>query len=245
MASDHELVMGKTGIDAGCGDGKGLLKLGRHHPQVHFIGLDLAQGIRRAAQETDRVPNVRYIQGNLLSPPLAEHSFDFIYSFGVLHHTRDPKAAFLALVDKLRPGGRITIFVYKDFSDLKWKRRLLKPVTLARHVTTRLPAPVLRMMAWTGAPLVFLFLTLPARIFRALGFMRLTRHIPYGTFPGLRGIAASLEDRFGAPYEHRFRIADIEAWAREARLEEVRSVDCLPWGFSGLVLSGRVPGTLE
>jgi hypothetical protein len=118
---------------------------------------------------------------------------------------------------------------------------LLAPVTLARRLSTRLPAPWLRGMALVAAPVVFVTLTCPARLLRALRLERLARHIPYGTFPGIRGIAASLEDRFGAPYEHRFSLSDLQEWARSARLEEARVVDCLPWGFSGLVLSGCAP----
>jgi len=241
LASGCDLVQGEAGIDAGCGDGGGIMAMARRHPGIRFIGIDLAPGVCRAARKAHDVPNLRYVQGNLMVPPLARRCFDFAYSFGVLHHTRDPKAAFLALVGTLRPGGRITLFVYKDFSDLPLKRMLLAPVILARRISTKLPAPVLRILAWCGAPVVFVALTLPARLLRAVRLPHLARHIPYGTFPGIRGIAASLEDRFGVPYEHRFRIADLEAWAREAGLKEARVVDCLPWGFSGLVLTGCMP----
>lgn len=241
LASGCDLAQGEAGIDAGCGDGGGTLRMARQHAGIRFIGIDLAAGIRRAAWKAHDVPNLLYVQGNLLAPPLAKHAFDFAYSFGVLHHTRDPRAAFLALVERLRPGGRVTLFVYKDFSDLPLKKLLLTPVTLARRFSTKLPAPVLRALAWCGAPVVFVTLTLPARMLRAVRLPRLAKHVPYGTFPGMRGIAASLEDRFGAPHEHRFRISDLEEWARAVGLKETRVVDCLPWGFSGLVLTGCVP----
>lgn len=241
LASRCDLVQGEVGIDAGCGNGRGTMAMADTHAGLRFIGIDLAGGIQRAALQSSAVPNLRYVQGNLLAPPLARNAFDFAYSFGVLHHTRDPRAAFLALVDRLRPGGRITLFVYKDFSDLPLKKLLLAPITLARRVSTKLPAPVLRAMAWCGAPIVFVMLTLPARLLHALHLPRLAKHIPYGTFPGIRGIAASLEDRFGAPYEHRFSLSDLQEWAQAVRLENARVVDCLPWGFSGLVLSGCTP----
>ena len=172
--------------------------------------------------------------------PLAKQAFDFVYSFGVLHHTRDPQMAFRSLLERLRPGGRITIFVYKDFTDLPIKKILLAPVKLLRRLSTKLPAALLRLLSWCGAPIVFVTLTWPARFLRLLHLDRLARHIPYGTFPDLRGIAASLEDRFGAPYEHRFSLSDLQAWSDAAELEDTRIVDCLPWGFSGLVLSGRI-----
>jgi len=241
LASNTKIVQGEAGIDAGCGNGGSVIAMANQHPNIRFVGIDLTGSLQLAATLAENIPNVRFVQGNLMNPPLAKHAFDFIYSFGVLHHTRNPEMVFRSLLERLRPGGRITIFVYKDFSDLPLKKWLLAPITLVRRLTTKLPAPFLRKLAWLGAPIVFVFLTLPSRLLRLLHLGRLAKHIPYGTFPSLRGIAASLEDRFGAPYEHRFSLSDLQTWAQANNLEETRIVDCLPWGFSGLVLSGRTP----
>lgn len=241
LASNSELVQGETGIDAGCGNGGSVIAMANQHPDVRFVGIDLTGSLHLTATRTENIPNIRFVQGNLMALPLAKNSFDFIFSFGVLHHTRDPQTAFRSLLERLRPGGRITIFVYKDFSDLPLKKMLLAPVTWARRVSTKLPAPLLRKFAWCGAPIVLVMLTWPARLMRWLHLNHLAKHIPYGTFPGIRGIAASLEDRFGAPYEHRFSLSDLQDWARTSKLEDARIVDCLPWGFSGLVLSGCTP----
>jgi SAM-dependent methyltransferase len=175
----------------------------------------------------------------LLAPPLARDRFDFAFSFGVLHHTPDPRRAFGLLMQRLKPGGLVTIFLYKDFSDLPVKRFVLSQVNRLRRLTLRMSPRALRLMSRLAAPLVFLLLTLPARGLNRLGFKGLARHIPYGTFPDLSRIASSLEDRFGAPFEFRFSVADLEQWARDEGLEDARVVDCLPWGFSGLVLAGR------
>ena len=244
LASGTELVQGRMGIDAGCGSGDSTIAMARLHPGIRFIGVDLAPGVFHAASKAADIPNVCFVQGNLLAPPLAKQKYDFVYSFGVLHHTRSPETAFRLLLDCLRPGGRITIFVYKDFSDLPIKKWLLIPVTLVRRLTSRLPSGLLRKLAWIGAPLIFFFLTLPARFLRRHGFQRFARHIPYGIFPRLTAIASSLEDRLGVPYEHRFSLSDLQDWAKTANLQNVRAVDCLPWGFSGLVLSGCLPGEI-
>lgn len=241
LASGTELVQGQVGIDAGCGNGDSTIAMARRYPGIHFVGIDLAPGVFQAANKAVDIPNVYFVQGNLMAPPLAKQAFDFIYSFGVLHHTRLPETAFRLLLNCLRPGGRITIFVYKDFSDLPVKKWLLIPVTLIRRLTSRLPLSILRKLAWIGAPLIFIFLTLPARFLRLLGFQRFARHIPYGIFPHITAIASSLEDRFGVPYEHRFSLRNLQDWAKTATLKNVRVVDCLPWGFSGLVLTGCLP----
>jgi len=232
------LVQGQIGVDAGCGSGSSAISLALQYPGIKFIGIDLSRGIIETKHHPASTSNVCFIQGNLMSPPLAKLSFDFVYSFGVLHHTRDPFHAFLELVKLLRPGGRITVFVYKDFSDLRLKKFLLWPVSQIRRITTKLPPFFLKLLAWFFAPFVFLLLTLPARLFRQIGMDRLAQHIPYGIFPHITGIASSLEDRFGAPYEFRFSIRDLEKWALSVGLVNTHIVDCLPWGFSGLVLSG-------
>jgi hypothetical protein len=147
----------------------------------------------------------------------------------------------MKLLERLKPGSPVTVFLYKDFSDVPLKRMALRIVTALRMITTRLPPRLLRGLAWLGAPIVWLGLTVPARVLRKLGAKRLASHIPYATFPGVRTIASSLEDRFGAPYEHRFSQSELQGWVRRAKLEDARVVDCLPWGFSGLVVSGVKP----
>jgi SAM-dependent methyltransferase/uncharacterized protein YbaR (Trm112 family) len=238
LASGHPIVSDGVGIDAGCGNGGAAAGMAAGHSQSHVIGIDLSEGPLTKAQIASESPNLDFVRGDLLDLPFARSSFDFVYSFGVLHHTPDPRMAFEGLVERLKPGGRITVFVYKDFSDLPAKRRLLQAVNQFRHVTTRLPPKILRFLSRVIAPLVFLTLTVPARGMRRVGFGWWARHIPYGTFPGLSAIASSLEDRFGAPYEFRFSRATLQEWADSSRLADVRVVDCLPWGFSGLVLTG-------
>jgi SAM-dependent methyltransferase len=241
-AAGRDVVEGKAAIDAGCGNGTSLFEASSRHPEVELIGVDLSTGPMTVAGAADATPNVHVVQGDLLKIPLGRERFDSAMSFGVLHHTPDPEGAFRRLLDCLRPGGLITVFVYKDFTDLPFKRALLVPVTWVRRVTTRLSPRLLRSLAWIGAPLVFLGLTLPARILSRLGARELARHIPYATFADISSIAGSLEDRFGAPHEHRFSLPDLEAWARCAGLTEFKTVDCFEHGFSGLVLTGRKPG---
>jgi SAM-dependent methyltransferase len=239
LASGWEIVAPGIGIDAGCGSGRGVVDLAARHPDLHIVGVDLSEGPLQSAGRAAALPNAHLIRGNLMAPPLAPERFDFAYSFGVLHHTPDPRRAFRLLVERLRPGGQITVFLYKDFSDIPAKRFLLHQVNRLRRLTLRVPPGTLRAVSRLAAPFVFLFLTLPARMLRRVGLDRYARHIPYGTFPDARRISSSLEDRFGAPYEFRFSADELEQWAKEERLEESRVVDCLSWGFSGLVLAGR------
>ena len=88
------------------------------------------------------------MQGDLLRPPFGAATFDHIYSLGVLDHTPDPRAAFLALARLLKPGGRIVIWVYP-----KEKPALERIINAHRAVSARLPLPVLVAMSRLSAPI--------------------------------------------------------------------------------------------
>ena len=44
--------------------------------------------------------------------PLLDNSFDFVYSWGVLHHTQDPAKTLAEMWRVLKPGGTLAIWVY-------------------------------------------------------------------------------------------------------------------------------------
>ncbi len=238
-ASGWEIVEAGIGLDAGCGNGGIALGIAGGHPEVHVVGIDLSEGPFIAAKSLQNHPNADLIQGDLMTPPFVADAFDFAYSFGVLHHTPDPRRAFELLVRSVRPGGRITIFLYKDFSDQPVKRFFLLQVNRLRRFSRRLSPARLRRLCRIIAPFVFLLLTVPARLLLLVGLGKIAFRIPYGIFPTVGSVAASLEDRFGVPHEHRFSMGDLESWVEAEGLEDARVVDCLPWGFSGLVIAGR------
>lgn len=48
--------------------------------------------------------------------PFADGSFDFVYSWGVIHHTSDPSVAAREIVRVLTPGGEACVMVYHRHS---------------------------------------------------------------------------------------------------------------------------------
>lgn len=110
-------------LDAGCGNGRETIRLARLNPDALVIGLDISDAVDQAIKNAEGLPNIRFIQGDLCRPPVARGAFDYVHSFGVLHHTPSTKAAFSALAPLLSAEGEFAFYVYvkkapiREFSD--------------------------------------------------------------------------------------------------------------------------------
>lgn len=132
-------LAGKRVLDAGCGGGRYARLLGRHGAEV--VGVDLSAAVEKAASLCAPYPNVLIVQGDLLNLPLAANAFDFAFSIGVLHHGPDPRKAFEQVAQKVRPGGRLAVWLYR--------RNTLPQEALnsaLRAVSTRLPTRLLETL---------------------------------------------------------------------------------------------------
>ncbi len=126
----------KLVLDAGCGGGRYARLVGSKGAKL--IGVDLSAAVVKAAQLCKSLSNVAIIQADLLALPLADAAFDFVYSIGVLHHTPNPRRAFAEIARKVKPGGRLAVWLYRRNAMFQeWLNNGL------RSVTTRLPARVL------------------------------------------------------------------------------------------------------
>jgi SAM-dependent methyltransferase len=113
-----ELFAGKRALDAGCGSGRWTYALAELGAEV--TGVDLtAGGPESAHAELGERENVTFAQADLFALPFRPATFDFVVSWGVLHHTRDTRAAFERLVPLLKPGGTLFVMVYEQGSRLR------------------------------------------------------------------------------------------------------------------------------
>jgi SAM-dependent methyltransferase len=130
------VLAGTLVLDAGCGGGRYSRLLGQHGAQV--IGVDLSSAVEKAAALCAGFPEVQIVQADLLNLPLAEARFDVVFSIGVLHHSPDPRRAFAQVAARVKPGGRLAVWLY---------RRNTLPQeglnTALRALTTRMPVRML------------------------------------------------------------------------------------------------------
>jgi SAM-dependent methyltransferase/uncharacterized protein YbaR (Trm112 family) len=109
----------KVILDAGTGLGREIVHFAEANSEAFVFGMDLSESVLSAVKHTCGYPGTMILQADLMKPPFAESTFDFILSEGVLHHTPDTRAALHSLVRLLAPGGEIGFYVYREKGPLR------------------------------------------------------------------------------------------------------------------------------
>ena len=103
--------LGKLVLDAGCGFGRHAFFAARYGAEV--VGMDTStDSVEAAYRNIGHLAHAHVIQADIYNPPFREGVFDMTYSFGVLHHLERPYEAFKTLGASVRPGGRLSLWVY-------------------------------------------------------------------------------------------------------------------------------------
>lgn len=98
-------------VSIGSGEGLHEALIARRFPSTQVCGVDL-----RHQQVELALPNLQYLQGNLLDRQFAATlpSSDFVFSIECLEHIEDDSAVFARMVELVRPGG--TLYVEVPFA---------------------------------------------------------------------------------------------------------------------------------
>jgi len=142
----------KVVLEGGCGKGRHT-KIVADWGAKDVVGIDLGDGVESAFALTRNQPNAHIIQCDIFKLPLKK-AFDHAFSVGVLHHTPDPKAAFLSLAGKVKSGGHISAWVYGAENN-EWITKYVNPVRTS--FTSQISQPVLYQLS--KLPTLGLFLT--------------------------------------------------------------------------------------
>jgi SAM-dependent methyltransferase len=221
---DAKFFRGKRVLDAGCGTGRHAYYAASYGAS-EVVAIDLSAAVDTARRNLAGFDNVEVVQGDLLHPPFRTAAsgggFDFIYSIGVLHHLPDPQAGFRSLLRYLRPGGTIAIWVYGHENN-GLVRNVVEPV---RRMSTRVPTPFLRGLAW---PLAVVFHGAARYVYRPLDGTRAGRSLPLDEY--LSSVAdfsfrqnyGIVFDQLSAPTAAYIKGGELAMWFSDSSLEDVR-----------------------
>ena len=102
-----ELAEGKDVLDAACGDGYGAYTLAGTARTV--TGVDICPETVDRARNKYRRSNLSFVQGSVLSLPLADNSVDLVVSFETIEHLAEHEAMLDEFRRVLRPGGMLAV----------------------------------------------------------------------------------------------------------------------------------------
>jgi SAM-dependent methyltransferase/uncharacterized protein YbaR (Trm112 family) len=203
-----DFFKGKRVLDVGVGAGRYAdvaLKAG-----AEVWGIDLSYSVATAKENLARYGDKAHLaQADLFNPPFAPGSFDVIYSFGVLHHTPDPRRGFDALVKLLKPGGVICITTYTNYG-------MYYTSQYARKLTTRLPPFLLY-------PLTALFTLAFYLPYKYLGLRHgiMGRLLPISLSDSLKEAILDTYDCYSPKYQFCYAVHEVFAWFKENGLEQI------------------------
>jgi SAM-dependent methyltransferase len=205
---DAAWYRGKRVLDAGCGHGRYLTAFADLGADV--VGLDAGRGPELAGVALDD-RRITLVQGSVLRLPFRDASFDLVFSDGVVHHTPDPRAAFLELARVVKPGGALYVWVYPREGALR------ETVSgTVRTLTTRLPGPAVRALCFALAPL-----TLAVRSYSKTQFGRAT----------WAECAQVVHDWLAPPLQSHHEWDEVAGWARAAGLADLERLP-IPVGIT-------------
>ena len=110
---DYESLANKKVLEVGVGNGSHAELLAAHAGE--FTGIDLTEYGVRSTSERMRLfgrDNAKIIRMNAEELEFADNSFDFVWSWGVIHHSANPCAILSEIARVLKPGGTFTAMVY-------------------------------------------------------------------------------------------------------------------------------------
>jgi SAM-dependent methyltransferase len=165
----------KVVLDAGCGKGRHIFLAAQFGART-VVGVDLSDAVEAAFRNTRHLSNVHVIQADILDLPF-KNLFDLAYSIGVIHHLPVPKSGFLSLCSHVKPGGRVSTWVYGKEGNL-WIEKLVDPIR--KNITSRLPRLTTRCLCFFPAAILFTGLKLLYRPAKKHGWLK--KLLPYSDY---------------------------------------------------------------
>ena len=144
---------GKSFIDAGCGMGRNSYWPMRWGAASCIAFDNDERSLTRARETLKEFSTAKIERHNIHALPW-QNEFDVAFSIGVIHHLEDPKVALANMVNSLKSGGTLLIWVY-SYEGNEWIVRFVNPVR--KNITSKLPLPLVHFLSYFCSTPLYLF----------------------------------------------------------------------------------------
>lgn len=157
----------KNILDAGCGMGRNsywCLKWGAD--KITAFDFD-QRSVKAASSNLKNFKNAVVIYKSIYNIDW-HNEFDLVFSIGVIHHLENPKVALKNLVNALKTGGSLLIWVY-SYEGNEWIVKYVNPVRIS--ITSKLPLPIVHILSYLFSIPLWLFVKIfngPTEYFKQL-----------------------------------------------------------------------------
>jgi ubiquinone/menaquinone biosynthesis C-methylase UbiE len=132
IIAKFESFRGKDVLEIGCGVGTDGIEFARNG--ANYVGIDLTPNSVELTRERFKVfgvPGQFEVANAEEGLPIPDASVDYVYSFGVIHHSPAPEKIVGEIYRVLRKGGTFTVMLYNRSSinyhiEIMFLRRLFK-----------------------------------------------------------------------------------------------------------------------
>ena len=215
-----DLIDGE-GFDMGCGSGRWAKFVA---PRVGFLNcIDPSEvALEQAKINLQHSKNCSFECEGVDSNSLMDHSQDFGYSLGVLHHIPDTSLALQACAKKLKPGAPFLLYLYYRFDNKPKSYYLLWKITdLFRRIISKLPF----FIKFSISQIIALFVYLPiarfALIAEKIGIDISNFPLTWYRNESFYILRTDALDRFGTRLEQRFTKDEISEMLLNSGFEKI------------------------
>jgi SAM-dependent methyltransferase len=111
----------KNVLEVGCGTGQlsNYFAIGTNN---NIVGLDPTMASLNLAKnfaDKNKISNIQFVNADIFADVLQEEFFHFIWTNGVLHHTKNPYGAFKILIKSLKKEGYILVGLYNKIGRIR------------------------------------------------------------------------------------------------------------------------------
>ncbi len=209
-------------LDVGCGTGRWAYYVSKKVSQIEAI--DPSAAAWSAVKLLKDKDNVRISIADVDRIPFDDHSFDFVYSLGVLHHIPDTALALKKCVRKVKKGGYFLVYLYYNLENrgLVYKS-VFYMSDLLRKMVSKLPASLKKNVCDVLALMLYMPFISVSWLIEKVGFKKFSNKIPLSYYKKTTWniIRNDALDRFGTPLEQRFTKEKIESMMHHAGLENI------------------------